>query len=187
MTPTRSAALRRASRATLSLETSSSDTSSGSLSDLAPASSSSAGPSQKRSRSLATSISSTIRTAGVLSLTRANLLPPHKRYRDTSAMHSDESSDEGSLEAQRESNMDSDIRADIETVTAATTISDGLGIEPPEDAKANDEADAEVQPEGTIEIRVDVATGIDILDDLLMPDAIEQLGQLEEGMQVVYC
>ncbi|GJZ68820.1 hypothetical protein Tco_0632370 [Tanacetum coccineum] len=53
----------------------------------------------------------------------------------------------------------------------------------PEESEADEEADAEIQPEGTIEIGVDVATGIDIPDDLLMPDAIERLGQLEDGMQ----
>ncbi|GKD13708.1 hypothetical protein Tco_1198115, partial [Tanacetum coccineum] len=128
MTPARSAALRRACWATLLLETSSSDTSSGSSSDSAshalessftaslhgtqispndhlhhsseavhspsgpltrrrpqcldyttPTSSSSAGPSRKRSRSSATSIPSTVHTAGALSPTGANLLPPHKR------------------------------------------------------------------------------------------------------------
>nr|GEZ20137.1 reverse transcriptase domain-containing protein [Tanacetum cinerariifolium] len=51
------------------------------------------------------------------------------------------------------------------------------------EAEADDEADAKVQPEGTIEIGVDVAIGIDIPDDLVVPDAIERLGQLEEGMQ----
>nr|GFA45168.1 hypothetical protein [Tanacetum cinerariifolium] len=49
MTPSHSAALRRAHRATLSLEKSSSDTLFGSSSDLAHASSSSVGPSRKRS------------------------------------------------------------------------------------------------------------------------------------------
>ncbi|GKG07330.1 hypothetical protein Tco_0330299, partial [Tanacetum coccineum] len=108
--------------------------------------------------------------------------------------------------------MDSDVRADIEAkTTAATTIAavivDGLDIEPvmagvktgfkpgltvvefeskPEEAKANEEAEADIQPEGTIEIGVDVATGIDIPNDLLVPDAIERLGQLEEGMQGMY-
>ncbi|GJS45077.1 hypothetical protein Tco_0595198 [Tanacetum coccineum] len=196
MTPAHSATLRRARRATLSLETSSSDTSSGSSSDLAPASSSSAGPSRKRSRSSATSIPSTVHTTGVLSPTRANLLPPRKRYKGTSAMHSDESSDEGSLVMQTGSDMDSDIRADVEavTATASTGIVDGLGIEPvlagveagfepglavvetksePEEAEADEEADVEIQPEVTIEIGFDVATRIDIPDDLLMPDAIE--------------
>ncbi|GKC84079.1 hypothetical protein Tco_1139796 [Tanacetum coccineum] len=142
-----------------------------------------------------------VRTAGALSPTRANLLPPHKRYIGTLAMHSSESSDEGSPEMHTKSNMDTNIQADIET--ASVTI-DGLGIKPvmvgvemgfepglvvvesesePEEAKADDKADVEVQSDGTIEIRVDIATGIDIPDDLLMPDAIERLGQLEEGMQ----
>ncbi|GJR83348.1 hypothetical protein Tco_0154133 [Tanacetum coccineum] len=199
MTPARSVALRRARRATLSHETSSSSSLSDSTShtlessftaslqgpltrrrpqclDYAtPTSSSSAGPSRKRSRSSATSIMSAVHTAGALSLDRSDLLPPHKRYKDIEAM----------------------------TVTATV---DGLGIEPvlaevemgfelglavvwsesePEEAEADDEADAEIQPEDTIKIGVDVATGIDIPDDLLMPDAIERLGQLEEGMQVI--
>nr|GEV19005.1 hypothetical protein [Tanacetum cinerariifolium] len=204
MTPTRSASLRRACRAALSL-------------DIiiryfirifmrsSTASSSSVGPSQKRSRSSATSISSTVRTARVLSPTRADLLPHRKRYRGTSAMHSDESGDEGSLETQTESNMDSDIWEHIKAVkaTAATATDDRLGIEPvmtwvetyigpklaaieTESESKEAEADDEVQPEGTIEIGVDDATRIDIPDYLLMPDAIERLGQLEEGMQGMY-
>nr|GEV99708.1 hypothetical protein [Tanacetum cinerariifolium] len=44
----------------------------------------------------------------------------------------------------------------------------------------SEEANAEIQPVCTIDIRVDVATEIDIPDDLLMPDAIDQLGQLEK-------
>ncbi|GKF04322.1 hypothetical protein Tco_0034990, partial [Tanacetum coccineum] len=132
MTPARSAALRRLHDATLSLETSSSNTSSGSSLNLAHASSSSAGPSRKRSRSSATSIPTTVHTAGVLSPTRTDLLPPRKRYRGTTIMHSDESSDEGSPVTQTESDMDSDTRANVEAVnaTAATTIVDRLGSEP---------------------------------------------------------
>ncbi|GKD13015.1 hypothetical protein Tco_1197422 [Tanacetum coccineum] len=201
MTPACSAALRRAHRAALSFETSSFGTSSSSLSDSAshasessftsslqdyatPTSSSSAGPSRKRSRSSATSIPSTVHTAGALSPARADLLPPHKRYRD--------------------------IRADIEAETAAVVMIaaatiDGLGIEPvmagvetgfepglavfesesePKEAEADneadDEADAEIQPKGTIEIGVDVTTGIDIPNELLMPETIDRLEQLEE-------
>ncbi|GJY52673.1 hypothetical protein Tco_0443520 [Tanacetum coccineum] len=105
-------------------------------------SSSSIRPSRKRSRSLATSISSIVRTAGVLSPSRVDLLPPRKRYRVTSVMHLDESGDE------------------------ATAIIDGLGNEPVlarvkagfelglaiveteselEEAEADEEADVEVQ------------------------------------------
>ncbi|GJW39380.1 putative ribonuclease H-like domain-containing protein [Tanacetum coccineum] len=77
-----------AHQAALSLETSSSDTLSGSSSDLAHASSSFVGPSRKRSR-----------------------------YRGTSVMHSDESSDEGSPATQIESDMvDSTFGRDVEDV-----------------------------------------------------------------------
>ncbi|GKA35636.1 hypothetical protein Tco_0722127 [Tanacetum coccineum] len=180
------------------------------------ASFSSAGPSRKRSRSLATSIPSTVHTAGALSLIQADLLPPHKRYMGTSAMHSDESGNEGSPEIHRESDMDSDIRADIEAETAAAAaIVDGrggnsgrvrvggfgligveMGIKPglavvesesePEEAKADDEADVEVQLKGTIKIRVDVTTGIDIPNKLPMPDTIKRLEQLKESVQGMY-
>nr|GEU70064.1 hypothetical protein [Tanacetum cinerariifolium] len=134
-----------------------------------PTSSSCAGPSWKRSWSLATSIPSTVHTAGALSSTRASLLPPHKRYIRTSAIHSDESGDEGSPKTHTESDMNLDIRAyiKVETATTDTTTAmtvDGLGIEPvlagvkmgfelglavvesqsePEEAEADDEADAE--------------------------------------------
>ncbi|GJR40753.1 pentatricopeptide repeat-containing protein [Tanacetum coccineum] len=142
-----------------------------------PTSSSSTGPSRKRSRSLATSISFAVHTVGALSPTRVDLLPPHKRYRGTSAMHSDESGDEGSPETHTESDMDSDIRADIKAE------SQRLWLLLRQLMEAGDETDAEIQPKGTIEIGVDVAIGIDIPDNLLMPDAIERLGQLEEGMR----
>ncbi|GJY03486.1 hypothetical protein Tco_0369426 [Tanacetum coccineum] len=132
-----------------------------------PTSSSSVGPSRKRSRSLATSVPSTVHTARALSLARADLLPPHKRYKDI----------------------------EVETAAVAVIV-DGLGIEPimavvetgfepglavveskiePEEAEADDEADAEIQPDGTVEIGVDVTTRIDIPNDLLMSDAIERL------------
>ncbi|GJY72438.1 hypothetical protein Tco_0476141 [Tanacetum coccineum] len=176
MTPARSAALRRARQSAHSSESSSSSTSSGSSLDSAsntsknyatPTSSSSVRPSRKRSKSLATSVPSTVHTAGALSPDRADLLPPHKRYKDI----------------------------EVKT-TAAVVIVDGLGIEPimavvetgfkpglaiveseikPEEAEADDEADAEIQPEGTIEIGVDVTTRIDNPNDLLMSDAIERL------------
>nr|GEY96155.1 hypothetical protein [Tanacetum cinerariifolium] len=88
-----------------------------------------------------------------------------------------ESSDEGSPVTQRELDMDLDIQVEVEamTVTAATTIVDGL--------ETDEEAEAESQPEGTIEFGVDVVTRSDISDDLIMPNVVERLGQLEEGMQ----
>ncbi|GKF92252.1 hypothetical protein Tco_0278971, partial [Tanacetum coccineum] len=56
----------------------------------------SAGPSRKRSRSSATSIPSRVHTVGALSPAQADLLPPQKRYKGTSATHSYEYSDGGS-------------------------------------------------------------------------------------------
>ncbi|GKC52009.1 hypothetical protein Tco_1074754 [Tanacetum coccineum] len=128
------------------------------------------------------------------------------------AAHSYESSDEGSPETHAESDMDSDIRADIEAETAAAAMTaaaivDGLGIEPDmavvetgfkpglavveseselEEAEADYEVDAEIQPEGTIEIGVNVTTGIDIPHDLPMPDTNERIGHLEESVQGMY-
>ncbi|GKB54976.1 hypothetical protein Tco_0905729 [Tanacetum coccineum] len=103
------------------------------------------------------------------------------RYRGTSAMHSDESSDEGSPVAQAESGIEP-VVVGVET-SFALELAVGDSESEPEEAEADKEADAKVQPEDTIEIAVDVATGFDIPNDFLMPDAIERLGQLEEGMK----
>nr|GEZ27950.1 hypothetical protein [Tanacetum cinerariifolium] len=103
----------------------------------------------------------------------SDLLPPRKRYKGTSAMHSDGPSDEGSPVTQAESDMDLDIQAYVEavTATAATTIVDGLSSEPvlagveagfklglavvetesePEEAEADEEADAESWPKARV-------------------------------------
>ncbi|GJV83570.1 putative reverse transcriptase domain-containing protein [Tanacetum coccineum] len=168
----------RKSMAALSLETSSSDTLSGSSSDLLRASSSSIGPSRKRSRSSATSISSTVRTAGVLSPSRVDLLPPRKRYRVTLVMHLDESGDEANaiIDGLGSEPVLARVKAGFEPGLAVVKIESE-----PEEAEADEEANGKSQSEGTIEIRVDVSIGIDIPDDLHMPDAIERLGQLDEG------
>nr|GEU53865.1 hypothetical protein [Tanacetum cinerariifolium] len=104
------------------------------------------------------------------------------------AVRSHESSDESSPKTHIESYMDSNIRSNIEAETAATAMKAiAIVVESEsesEEAEADEEADAKVQPEGTIEIEVDVTTGIDIPHDLPTPDAMEQLGQLEEGMQI---
>ncbi|GJS85623.1 putative reverse transcriptase domain-containing protein [Tanacetum coccineum] len=202
MTPPRSVALRRARRAALSLETSSSDTSSGSSSDSAshtsessftaslqdyatPASSLSVGPSRKRSRSSATSIPSIVHTVGALSPARFDLLPPHKRYRGTSDMHSDESGDEGSPETHTESDIDSDIWTDIEveTTAAATTVAtivDGLDIEPVmagvkmgfEPGLAVDQSESERRQRLMMRLMLRIMT---ITRSGMTPEAIEEL------------
>ncbi|GJT75707.1 hypothetical protein Tco_1042432 [Tanacetum coccineum] len=204
LTSARSVARRKARRAALSLETSSSDTLSSSSSDSAA---------HTLKSSFATSLqgiqfppkdhshhsSKTARSSsGPLTRKRQqgsdydtpyllHFLDPLVRA-GTSVMHSDESSDEGSPETHTESDMDSDIQADIEDeTTMAVAMVDGLGIEPdtkmvemsfepglvvvesksePKEAEANDEVNAEIQPEDTIEIEVDVATGIDRIEDI---------------------
>nr|GEX66131.1 hypothetical protein [Tanacetum cinerariifolium] len=177
LTPARSAALRRARRIALSLETSSSSSSSYSASHTSESSFATSlysaqtmlhlhllhlvdhsfgGPSWKRRRSSATSIPSTVHTARALSSTRADLLPPHKRYMGTSAI-SDESSDE------------------------AAAIIDGLGIEP----------DTEVVETG-FEPRLAVVKSeseheeAEADDEADVENVIEQLEQLEEGVQGMY-
>nr|GEZ63824.1 hypothetical protein [Tanacetum cinerariifolium] len=109
-------------------------------------------PRVQNSRSSAISIPSTLHTAGALSPTRADLLPPHKRYRGTLAMHLYESTDESSPETHTKSYMDLDIQADIEAKTAAaTTITATTMVESeskPEEAEADEEANVEIEQEG---------------------------------------
>nr|GEW41624.1 hypothetical protein [Tanacetum cinerariifolium] len=58
----------------------------------------STGPSHKRCRSSTTYVPSTIYALGALSPTRADILPPHKRFRSSSAALSLEASVEGIME-----------------------------------------------------------------------------------------
>nr|GEZ37292.1 hypothetical protein [Tanacetum cinerariifolium] len=125
----------------------------------------SARPSHKRCRSSTTSASIARPVSGALSLIRADLLPPRKRIRGSADI------DTGIAAVDAAAAKETDVRVEV-------------GIEA--ETKAGEEANAKIQIEGTIEIEVDVATEIDILDDLLTPDAVERLWQLEEGMQGVY-
>ncbi|GJU91309.1 hypothetical protein Tco_1303732 [Tanacetum coccineum] len=81
--------------------------------------STSTGPSRKRCWSLATFVTSTTHTPRALSPVRADLLPPHKRIRGSSAALSPEDTIEESLEVGSKTNIDSDIKADIEANIAA--------------------------------------------------------------------
>ncbi|GJS31354.1 hypothetical protein Tco_0491974, partial [Tanacetum coccineum] len=94
-----------------------------------PISSSSAGHSRKRSRSSATSIPSTVHTAGALSTAQADLLPPHKRYMGTSATQSYESSDEESEpeEAKADDEADAEIQPEG-TIEIRVNITTGIDI-----------------------------------------------------------
>ncbi|GKC48841.1 hypothetical protein Tco_1071586 [Tanacetum coccineum] len=136
-----------------------------------PTSSSFVGPSRKSRQSLATSVPSTIHTIGALSPARADLLPPHKRYMDIRAY----------IEAETEvaTVMVDGLGIELDTIVVETSFEPRLAFVESEselnNTEADDETNAEIQPEDTIEIGVDVATRIDVPDGFLMPNAIKQL------------
>ncbi|GJX56316.1 putative reverse transcriptase domain-containing protein [Tanacetum coccineum] len=136
-------------------------------------------------RSPTTIVPSSIPASGALSPTRVDLLPPHKRFRDSYS--SDDSIEE---------DIDADVLADIEgDVAAAEAASDmdvkagvdvGICIEVGVEEEDKDEHDAQFSDRGTMEVGVNVVVGIDILVGMLMSDVVECLEQLEEGVQGMY-
>nr|GEV54870.1 putative reverse transcriptase domain-containing protein [Tanacetum cinerariifolium] len=121
----------------------------------------SVGPSRKRFRSPATTVPSFIPVSGALVPTRADLLPPRKRFRDSI---SPEDSDE--------EDIDANVLAYIEA--------DSMAVED------EDEGEAESSYRGTIKVGMDVVVGIDISYGMLMLDAVERLEQVEEVVQDIY-
>nr|GEU59224.1 hypothetical protein [Tanacetum cinerariifolium] len=109
---------------------------------------SSAGPSRKRCRSPAATMTSSIHFTRALVPSRADILPPHKRFRDSFTP-----------EDSVEEDIDMDVLEDMRLMLLL--LSD----------------------RGTMEVGVDMDAGIDILDGMLMPDAMERLEQVEEGLQ----
>ncbi|GKC88462.1 hypothetical protein Tco_1149111 [Tanacetum coccineum] len=63
-----------------------------------------------------------------------------------------------------------------------------IGMEVDVGVEVEDEVEDEVESSdrGTMEVGVDVVVGIDIPDAMLMPDAIERLEQVKEGLQDIY-
>nr|GEX68270.1 hypothetical protein [Tanacetum cinerariifolium] len=122
---------------------------------------SSTGPSRKRCRSFAATVTSSIHATRALVLSWADLLPPLKRFRDYI-----------SPKDSVEKDIDTDVLEDIEA--DATAIED----EVEDEVRSSDR--------GTVEVGVDVAAGIDIPDGMLMPDAMEHLEHVKEGLQDVY-
>ncbi|GKE53242.1 hypothetical protein Tco_1488398 [Tanacetum coccineum] len=120
---------------------------------------SSTGPSRKRCRSLAAIVTSSIHATRALVSSRADLLPPHKRFRDSI-----------SPEDSVEEDIDADVLEDIEADATAV-------------CKEEVEEEVESSDRGTMEVGVDVVAGIDIPDAMLMPDAVERLEKVEESLQ----
>ncbi|GKD86525.1 hypothetical protein Tco_1357679 [Tanacetum coccineum] len=126
---------------------------------------SSAGPSRKRCRSPIATVISSIHDTRALVPSHADLLPPRKRFRDSI-------SPEDSIEEDIDTDGLEDIKADATAIEVAV------------DRDVEDEDESSER--GTMEVGVDVVAGIDILNVMLMPDAVEHLEQVEEGLQDIY-
>ncbi|GKB51746.1 hypothetical protein Tco_0902499, partial [Tanacetum coccineum] len=144
---------------------------------------SSAGPSHRRCRSPAATVTSYIHASGALALSCADLLPPHKRFRDSI-------SPEDNVEEDIDADVLADIEADATTVVVTADmdvgagVDVGIGMEVDIGVDVEDEVEGEVKSSdrGTIEVGVDVVDGIDIPDGMLMPDAVERLEQVVQDI-----
>ncbi|GJS75454.1 putative reverse transcriptase domain-containing protein [Tanacetum coccineum] len=141
---------------------------------------SSARPSRKRCRSPAATVTSSIRATRALVPSRADHLPPRKMFRDSI-------SPEDSVEEDIDTDVLEDIEADATVVEVAVDrdveaeVDAGIDMEVDVGVDVEDEVKDEVNSNdrGTIEVGVDVVTGIDIPDGMLMPDVVEHLEQRE--------
>ncbi|GKE64118.1 hypothetical protein Tco_1518279, partial [Tanacetum coccineum] len=141
---------------------------------------SSAGPSRKRCRSPAATVISSIHATRALVPSRADLLPPRKRFRDSI-----------SLEDSVEDDIDTDVLEDIEADAMAIEVAVDrdvvtrvdAGIDMKVDIEVDVKDEVEFNDRGTMEVGVDVATGINIPDAMVMPDAVEHLKQRIEDIE----
>nr|GEW08886.1 putative reverse transcriptase domain-containing protein [Tanacetum cinerariifolium] len=142
---------------------------------------SSARPSRKRCRSPPAIVISSIDGTRALVPSHADLLPPCKRFRDSI-------SPEDSVEEDIDTDVLEDIEADAITIKVAVDrdvkagINAGIDMEIDVEVDVEDEVEDEVESSdrATIEVGLDVVAGIDILDEMLMPDAVERLEQSKE-------
>ncbi|GKC52853.1 hypothetical protein Tco_1075598, partial [Tanacetum coccineum] len=144
---------------------------------------SSARPSRKRCRSLAATVTSSIHATRALVPSRTDLLLPRKRFRDYISL-------EDSVEEDIDTDVLEDIKADATIIKVAvdkdvvTRVDACIDMEV--DVGVNVEDEVESSDIGTIEVGVDVVAGIDILDDMLMPDVVKHLEQVKEVVQGIY-
>ncbi|GKB94992.1 hypothetical protein Tco_0981129 [Tanacetum coccineum] len=145
----------------------------------------SAGPSRKRYMSPATTVPSSIHASRALVSTHVNLLPPHKRFKDSI---SSEDSIEEDINADVLANIEADVMAIKVTsdMDVEAEVDAGIGIEIKDDIEDEDEGEAESSDRGTMKVGVDVVAGIDIQNGMLIPDAVERLEQVEEVVQDIY-
>ncbi|GJZ60484.1 hypothetical protein Tco_0616300 [Tanacetum coccineum] len=130
---------------------------------------SSARPSCKRCRSLAATMTSFIHAMRALVHSRADLLPPLKRFRDSI-------STEDSVEEDIDTDVLEDIEADATAVEVAVDKDVVIGIDAGIDMEVDVEVDVKDEVEssdrGTMEVGVDVTAGINIPDAMLMLDVV---------------
>nr|GEU31894.1 retrovirus-related Pol polyprotein from transposon TNT 1-94 [Tanacetum cinerariifolium] len=140
---------------------------------------SSAGPSHKRCRSPATTVTSSIHASRALVPSRVDLFPPRKRFRDSI-----------SPEDSVEEDIDTDVLADIEADAMTIEVAADMDVEAMVDAGIGMEIDVVVNVEDKFKGEVEssdkgtigwsnMVVGIDIPNGMLMPDAVEHLEQLE--------
>ncbi|GJV88975.1 reverse transcriptase domain-containing protein [Tanacetum coccineum] len=113
-------------------------------------------PYRKRCRSPTATVTSSIHAMRALVPSRADLLPPRKRFRDSI-------SPKDSVEDDIDTNVLEDIEADATAIEVAEDRDVITGID-----------------------AVDVVVGIDIPDAMIIPDDVERLEQVEEGLQDIY-
>nr|GEX11166.1 hypothetical protein [Tanacetum cinerariifolium] len=144
---------------------------------------SSAGPSRKRCRSPATTVTSSIHFMRDLVPSRVDILPPRKRFKDFI-----------SPEDSVEEDIDTDVLEDIEAEATSVEVAVDRDVEAEIDAGIGMEVDVGIDIEdgvessdrGNIEVGVDMNVRINIPDGMLMPDVIEPLEQtqLEAGQLI---
>ncbi|GJT13152.1 hypothetical protein Tco_0860194 [Tanacetum coccineum] len=139
-----------------------------------------------RWRSPTATVTSAIPTPVALVPTRVDLLLPYKRFRDSYTP-------KDSVEEGIDADVLVDIEADATVVEVVASMEIEAGIDDGIDIKVDvggdredEDEEAESSDRGTREVGVDVVVGIDIPDDMLMPDAVEHFEQLEEGVQDIY-
>ncbi|GKE42412.1 hypothetical protein Tco_1469696 [Tanacetum coccineum] len=148
---------------------------------------SSARPSRKRCRSPTATVTSSIHTTRALVPSRADLLPPRKRFRDSF-------SPEDSVEEDINVDVLADIKADATAdevavdrdVEAEVDAGIGMKVDVGVDVEGEVEDEVKSSDRGTMEVGVDVVAEIDIPDGMLMPDDVERLEQVKEGLQDIY-
>nr|GEW25725.1 hypothetical protein [Tanacetum cinerariifolium] len=144
-------------------------------------------PSRKRCRSHAAIMISSIYATRALVPSHTDLLPPCKRFRDSI-----------SPEDSVEEDIDTDVLDDIEADDTAVEVAVDRDVEARIDAcigmvvdvrvGVEDEVKDEVESRdrGTMKVGLDVVPEINIPNDMLIPDVMEHLEQIDEGLRDIY-